>query len=348
MNDEVTAPAEESPVVEAPVESTVPAEAQTEAQTEAPKDEELRSRQESIQRAFDAIEKQDESPAEVKQDEQGRLRSPDGKFAKDPESAEEAQAEPDKGQPEKPDSAPARFSADARAEWEKAPASVRGEIGRAIKELESGIQQKDAQLAPLKPYFELASQHGVSLADTMQRYVNMENALREDMRGGLDAIAQNFGMTFDDMVAKATGGKSTSDEKDRQIVSLGQQVQQLTQQMTSLSQGIQDQTTRTIESEIEAFSADKPAFDYLQGDIAAFLQDGTAANLQEAYELALGRAQELMGVLNPPQPKPTPPAQTREALSVTGAPGSGSNPTPRKPSNSRQEAIQRAFSATGL
>ncbi len=335
------APTPPEPVVDAPV-----------VESEPP------TRQDSIRKAFETLDAEDKAePAEgdgPNPATDDRPRGPDGKFvAKDgaePPADGDKAPEP-KGDAEKPASAlstpPDRFSADAKAAWEKAPDAIKGEVKRAISELEAGIQQKDAQLAPLKPYFDLAAQHGVEMHDTFDKYVNMERLLTKDMRQGLTAIAQNFGLTFEDMIARATGGETASTDKDRQIVELSNTVQQLQQQVQGVSQSVQQTAETNIQREIEAFAADKPAFAHLENDIAALLTQNPGMSLEDAYEGALANAQSLLAVLNP-QPQPAPAPQPRPVRSVTGSPTSGSNPAVHKPSESRSEAVSRAFAKAGL
>ncbi|MEM9523127.1 MAG: hypothetical protein AAF982_03900, partial [Pseudomonadota bacterium] len=75
------------------------------------------------------------------------------------------------------------------------------------------------------------------------------------------------------------------------------------------------------------------------------LETGYASDLRDAYDKA--------DRLNPaPHPAasaaPPPPVQTRPALSITGAPGAGSDPDARRASKTRSEAIARGFSRAGL
>lgn len=335
---EVTATAEPSPIVETPA-------IEGEGSPTPPEPEaEPRTRRDSIEKAFadlDAPEGDKAPKAEPTTDAQGRRRNPDGKFAsKEPEAEKQPETEDKTAVSE----APSRFSPDAKAAWKDAPASVQGEIKRAITELESGLAQKDAQLEPLKPYFEMAQKHGVTVDGALGNYVRMEQLLSKDLRGGLTALAQNFGMTLDDMIAKATGQQSQSDAKDREILDLRNQVQNLSQQVTGVSQTVQKNNEDQIYSQIEAFAAEHDRFDELSSDISRLLQTGYAKTLDEAY----GLAERLNPAPQPDPPAPAETAQPRQQLSVTGAPNAGSNPGSRKPSRNRTEALQRAFSGVGL
>ena len=180
------------------------------------------TRRESIEKAFQALDS--EAAATENSASPDQPRGPDGKFiaregagqspgdnsmdTSGAKAGDKTDAAPDKS--DALDMPPQRFSAEAKTAWADAPAAVKGEIGRAISELEAGLRQKDAQLAPMKPYFDLAKEHGVEVPTVLGNYIRMEQLLAQDVRKGLEAIAQNFGITFDDMIAKATGASRTA------------------------------------------------------------------------------------------------------------------------------------------
>ncbi len=309
------------------------------------------SRREALEKAFKGL---DEGEGD------GQQRGPDGRFvAKEPASdaAPAVKADPAAKTDLKPEvqaqekgplsEAPSRFSADAKAAWAQAPDAIKGEVRRAISELESGLQQKDAQLAPLKPFFDMAKQHGVEVHDALGKYVAMEQLLARDMRAGLQAVAQNFGLTLDDMIAKVTGGQNVNPEagKDREILSLRQEIADLKGQMGQVSQSVAQQRETSIFAEIQAFAETHPRLDELSQQIVQMIQTGFAPDLKTAYDYA--------DRLNPaPRPAapaaPPAPPQTRQPLSVTGAPPTGSNPVAQRPSASRREALERAAANLGF
>ena len=347
MTDEVTAPAEPSPIAETPAFET----ADTPTPPEPQADPEPRSRMDSIEKAFaDVGEGEAAEPAP----ESGQPRGPDGKFvAKEQEqpAAEEKPEETPEVDKGPLSEAPSRFSADAKEAWKDAPDSVKGEIKRAITELESGLAQKDEQLTPLKPFFDMAQEHGVQVHDVLGNYVRMEQLLAQDMRAGLTAVAQNFGMSLEQMVAQVTGQQQEGqpDPRDAQITALQTELHDLKGKVNGVSNNVQQSQEADLMRQIEAFASD-PAhsrFAELEGEIARLIQTGYANDLPQAYDIA--------DRLNPaPQPapaEPTPtatPAQTRLQRSVTGAPNAGSDPAQRRPSSNRTEAIARSFERVGL
>jgi TolA-binding protein len=303
------------------------------APTEAPEQEDAPrpSIRESLEKAFAADTPED---GEAPQEALGQERGPDGRFvakeaaeqpAQEPEAVEEATPAPNMAE------APVRFSAEAKAAWAQAPEHVRGEIHRAITEMEGGLAQKDAVIEPIKPFIDMAGDPA-KLADALSAYTNMENLLRQDLYSGLAALAQNLGTTPTQLGALLTG--QTPGQPDPR----DQQIQQLTQQVQQLSGNFQQQQEQAVLGQLEQFAAANPRFEELQSDIAAILDLGKAPDLQSAYDLAVR--------MNPLPPDPAPVAQTRKPTrSVIGAPSSGSNPGTSPRSTSAREALERAFSS---
>jgi hypothetical protein len=381
MNDFAEpAPAEQSPVPEAPVQDSAPqVEGKQDDQTnDEPKEQPRRSRREALEKAFADLDQPEpgKEPANraVAKDDKAKAgqngepatqaqpeRGPDGKFvskeqaapAADPKKAEaQADGKSDAAKPDKAagtghDEAPARFSADAKAAWKEAPEPIRAEAHRAIREMEQGIAEYKSRVEPLEPFYQMARTHGVKLEDALGRYVNLENMLRQDPVRGFQEIASNMGMSPQQVAQMLQGGQpGQADPRDQQIMSLRQELQQLKQGFGQINQGMQDQRQSAVLNQIEQFAAQNPRFDELSNSIAEMLQTGFAKDLQDAYD----KADRLNPAPAPdPQPDPTPaPAQTREPKSVTGAPSAGSNPAQRKPSTNRTEALKRAFDAAGL
>lgn len=386
--NEAPALAEQSP---APEPQATPEPQETPEQQPEPKQEKPRSRRESIEKALKDIGVQDEpesapepntddgaAKSEAKpdangeksgekaqsQDEGQQPRGPDGKFvAKDGETTKEGEQAKDDGAQQTDSKTttlaepPARFSPDAKEAWKDAPEPVRAEIHRAVREMESGLQQKDQQLEPLKPYYDMAQQHGVKLEDALGNYVRMEQMLRQNPVQGFQHLARNMGLSPQQVAAMLTGqqgeGQQAQDPRDQEITRLHREMEQMRQQFGGLNQTVQSQQEAAITQQVQDFAAKNEHFDALSEDIAAILQSGQATDLQGAYDMALEKAQRIAGHFapQPPELEPAPQAQaaqTRPARSVTGAPNAGSNPGARQPSKNRTEALQRAFQRAGL
>lgn len=337
MTEESLAPVAAEPVAEISTEGNpTPPEP-----TEAPV-----SRRDALERALAKVEGDEgrEAPA----------RGPDGKFAAKKDAEPVALKEPVKPDAPKPEAspmseAPARFSPDAKAAWSQAPVPVQAEIKRAITELEAGIRQKDQMLEPLKPFFELAQQHGVTVDGALGNYVRMEQLLAKDPRAGLTAIAENFGWTLPQMIAFVSDGKPAAqgqpDQRDQTIAMLRRELSDLKGQVGTVSQTLEQQRVGEVMKHVESFASQNPRFAELEEEILRLLQTGYAADLETAYQYA----ERLNPAAQPAAPAaPAPAPQTRPVRSVTGAPNAGSAPGARPPSSNRREALSNALSQVGL
>ncbi len=338
MTDEMLAPAPAEPIVTPDI-STEGAPTPPEPPSEAP------SRRDALERALAKVE-----GGEAAQD--GQLRGPDGKFAA---KAGEAQPIPKAQEQQTQTPAPlaeppSRFSPDAKAAWAQAPVPVQAEIKRAITELETGLQQKDAQLAPLKPYFDMAAQHGVKVHDALGNYVRMEQLLSKDPRAGLTAIAENFGWTLPQMIAFVSDGQAVQkqgqpDQRDQIIGQLRQELAAIKGQVGTVTQTLEQQRVGEVMKQVESFAARNPRFAELENEILRLLTTGYADSLESAYQYA-DRLNPAPQTAAPAAPVQTP--QTRPVRSVTGAPNAGSTPGARPPSSNRREALTNALSQVGL
>lgn len=297
---------------------------------------------------------------------EAQARAADGKFAarepsKEPvKDAAKPQAKPEQKQEEKPEAkgseAPARFSAEAKAAWDKAPEQVRGEASRAVAELEKGIRDKDAILKPLKPYLDMAQARGKSLTEALDHYVGIDRAFAQGVVPGMTKVAESLGMTLPQLVAQiapqqaaAQQPRAQTQQPSPEYAAMQREMAAMKQQLAAFHQQAQAQTRQSREqgvaSEIAAFAQGKADFDFLAPQIAEKLTADPAMSLEAAYHAARGEMQKFFPPVSPAQ-IPAPP-QTRPALSVTGAPASGSNP-PRTQSRNAREAIERAAARIGF
>ena len=143
-----------------------------------------------------------EKPAEdaQKAEEGGEKPGAKEKAPKAEKPAQEAQEPPAPKAEPKADAGPyaeppARLDEAAKAEWRDTPPGVRGSVHRALTEMERGIEQhrEGAQAwEHVRRFDEMARQTGTDLPTALERYTNMENALRQNPIQGLEAVvAQN-------------------------------------------------------------------------------------------------------------------------------------------------------------
>lgn len=326
------------------------------------------SPREALERAYrdmggdrDEPQEREQATEAAEKPASGPARGPDGKFApKATEVASEEDAAPaPASEPQQATSpqddwkaAPQRFNATAKAEWEKAPLAIRGEVSRTIRELEGGIEKYRGQVEPLRPFLERAGDPG-RLAQALTNYTQAEEMLARDPLQGLDLICRNIGLDLKQVAAHVMG--QPAPERDAVIDGLRQELAGLKQQVGTVHQTFEQQRTQQTAAQVTEFAKAHPRFDELAGDIAQMLKTGyvdpkAPDALQRAYEMA----DRLKPVPQPTAPQtrettpPQPAPQTRKSeYSVNGAPSSGSNPV-RQRSATAGEAIQRAAREHGL
>lgn len=321
----------------------------------------------AIDRAFAALEARETGEKPQAEQLAERPRNPDGTFAsKDvqaqPQKPVEAQKQPEapKPQAEQPTNfvePPKRFSADAKAAWAQAPEPVRAEITRAVKELEQGIAEYQTRWEPLKEFDALARQHGTTLDKAMANYVGIEQLIARDPLRGLNQVCENMGLSLREIAARIMGQTpdQNASQQDATIRELRNEIAGLKRELGGVSTTIRSEKEQATLKQIEDFASqpEHARFEELSEDIALFLKNGRAKDLQEAYELA-DRLNPVPQAQMAPAPAasaapPADAAHTRKGqLSLSGAPSSGSNPANRKPPSSAREALDRSFAALGL
>ena len=284
----------------------------------------------------------------VKEGEKPAEKAEDGK--KDPETAKEAETD------KTPFSdAPKRFSEDAKGEWKNAPKSVQAEAHRALNELEAGIEKYKAdatEYEALKPYADLAKQYDTSIKATLDQFLNLSRGLQsQDPMPAVQELLRHAGMTPQQYVEKISGQapEHYDAQRDQTIMALENKIDQLSKQLSGVTENVQENWNVQTQREVEAFAAEHPRFEELGESIAAEINAGY--DLSEAYRRAelLNPAPAPAPEPQPEVPAPDPEAQTRKAsLSTTGAPAPGSDPAKRGPSSSARDSLKYAFNQVGV
>lgn len=254
-----------------------------------------------------------------------------------------------------PDEPPARLSAEAKAQWAALPPAVKADVHRTIREMQGGIEKYRTEASrwqtDVAPYETLAQQYGMDIKGVLADYEGMARMMATDPVQVFDTLAKRHGFTLQDVAANVLGqdlddyAKQTSQE----IARLQQENMELKRQTQTYTQRQQQE----VQSFITDFAVKNPRYGELEPQIAGILRSGLVTateprtRLQEAYEIA-----DRLKPAPRTAPAPQTPAiadQTRKGqLSITGAPGSGSNPANRKTPASAREALDRAFDQYGL
>ena len=320
---------------------------------------------ESAEESEPKVEPKEEPKEEPKAaEDDGPARNEDGTF-KAKESAEAAapddkppvEAKVEEKAPEAPEEdagireAPQRFSSDAQAAWKNAPASVRGEVNRLMREMESGLKEHQDRWEPLKELDALARQHGTDIPTAMRQYIAFEQNIRRDPIAGLTQTCRDLGLDFQQIVAEVSGQQIEGmPQTSTAVTALQNRIGELESQLGQVSTTIQTQREDSNLRDVQAFAADHPRFEELSPDIADLLRTGYAQDLPDAYDKA-ERLKTAPVTASPPAAQTRAPdlaAQTRNAsLSVSGAPASGTEPGSKKVPASARDAVASAFAELG-
>ena len=256
---------------------------------------------------------------------------------------------------------PARVSEAARRDWAATPETVRGDIHRLHQEAD-GIYRRyrgDFEtMETIRPFHEMAQQHGTTLQKALNNYVGIENKLRADPVAGLDVIVNNLNLrgtngeklTLRDVayhVLSQSPEQLALLQHGNQQQAASQQIGALHQEITGLKQSVQQmhnqlQFAHTV-SEVDQFAATHPRLDELGEPIRKELEFGF--DLETAYQ----RAELLHPATQAAQTRTTP-AQTRELTdrSIHGspdvAPSNGASRRPKEASRTPRDAVLSAVS----
>lgn len=307
----------------------------------------------SLDRAFATLEEQD---ADGETEGESRRRDADRDERGRSKAKEEDRTERPSGL-----EAPRRFSADAKAAWGTVPDSVKGETNRALRELNEGLSQYQEIFEPLKPFYQLAQKFDTTVHDTLGRYVTLDLALLsdrpEDRLSAIESVLGHAGITPRDYAAHVMGQKpdEVQSRNDETVRQLHQEITELRNQLGGVYQSVQQRREDEVLREVEAFADENARLNdpEFQDVVIRLLTAGMARDLKNAYDMAARLSPEpvrdvqVSAASNAAHRKPA--AQTRNGnLSITGGPGSGSNPAKRKAPQTARESVDNAFASLGL
>lgn len=349
MND-TPAPVAETPAA-APAPEATPAVAESQS-TPVP------SAREALDRAFDTVTRGDEpseSLLDPKPEAQGspeRPRDESGRFvSKTPqEAAVDAPQAQETAKAIVPD-APAWLNAEKQA-WAAAPEPLKAEINRRVAEIEGGLEQYRKEFEPLKPWADLAKRSNTTIPEALERYVAIDQLLTNDPVKGLEQVFKAARIDPRQYAAHILGqpADKVQAEQYQVVTALQNEIAALKQQLGNVSQTIEQQREAEAIRQVEAFAQKNPRLE----ELWPVMEKLMAAELVSDPQAAYNEAEKLVPSQVSSAAKPAPartqaanPAPQKGQFSVTGAPGSGSNPRPKAPSTARA-ALDDAFASVGI
>lgn len=373
---------------------------EAEATKEAPK----LSTRDAIAKAFDdtqkAVEEKakgavDQAKAKVDEAEKTvvkaeKPRAEDGKFAKTeavaevkaekgaPEAATAERSAPeDKGQSEgrKFAEPPARFLPESRQKWANVPNEVKAEFHRVSQEYEAETakyKQSHERYETVREFDEIAQKNGRELRQSLEKVVQVEQALARNPIAGLESVLREVGprkadgspFTLMEIAQHIVQNPQTYHQAMQQPMPQAQQQQApdpVKQEVESLRQEIQMmKAEQTIVPVITNFANTHPDYHALEDQIVKILGSGV---IDQIYGSGLSAEQKLSeayrmagGSMPSSRSEPVAQAQAHSApvtasrpvdpdgqKSIKGAPTAGQTGEPARRFKTNREALEAAF-----
>lgn len=277
---------------------------------------------------------------------------------------EKAEPEPESVIPDKFGIAPNYAKKAIRDNWEKLPAEVRRELHERETEVHRQLTSFDEERnfgkqikGIVAPYEGFIRQLGAEPAQAFDYLIKTDYALRtappEQRKALFIQAAKDYGIELGDADLQPQPGYS-----DPRFETLQQQVSRLEQERNSDIQQQQLRERQTLEQQVDDFSArpDRPFFERVSPLMAALLQSGQAADLEEAYDKAVyadpdTRALQLKASSQAEQSQRSQQSQAAAqkakaaSASVTGAPGMALAASSPNGSGSLEDDIRAAMHA---
>lgn len=189
------------------------------------------------------------------------------------------------------DKAPRGWSPAAREKWTTIPEDLRQEILRREEASAVGVRQLQERYAPMEnfvkgiaPILQEAQQHGVQADQYIGQVMGTERILRTadvpTKFQAILAIADQYGVPLRDIINESVGQKVLPAPQQMQIPP------QFMQELQEMRQWRNQMETSTTTHQIEAFAKNNEFFGDVHQKMAALVESGAAATLEEAYDQA--------------------------------------------------------------
>ncbi len=234
-------------------------------------------------------------------------RSDDGKFAgreqqTDPNNPDQSQTRGAEQTQAKPAATaigrPTSWSADKEAIWATVPPEAQAYVAQRETEAQQAISRMGNELAGYRPLGELLNthagtfdRHGVNVVEGIDRLLAAQQRLDDDPAGAIVEIAGMYGV---DLGQLAGGAPQQPGNVDPTIAQLQQQLAQLQRSQAERDRREQQEAQRQndalqgqVNQDLARWSADKAHFGDVRQVMAAFIANGQARTLDEAYDMAI-------------------------------------------------------------
>lgn len=251
---------------------------------------------------------------------------------------------------------PTKFLPEARTKWANVPNEIKSEFHRVTQEYEHEVSEHRQFREELREYEDLAKQNGVTIKDTMSRYVAADRALNQDFGRGVAQMAQMYGHTPAQAIAAVMQGFGVTPQQYIQAVTQNPALAQVRAPQMQAQQAPEPRQSQidpekltsqikaqlraemTAEQTVSQFASSRPDFGQLAPQIKGILDSGVIDRLYgsglsyedklaEAYRMAGGSApssvtsQQAAPTHSEQEARPVNPDAGKK--SVRGAPSNG-------------------------
>jgi hypothetical protein len=323
-----------------------------------------------------------DTSAESTKPADGRVRGPDGKFAKSAETqpnsvsakpnsvtgapdatapaATTTETQPGTAKPH--DTAPNTWTKEAKANWATLPESARQEIHRREADFHKGIgQYKDAagfgaQIAQeLLPYQETINKAGIHPREIIKTLGGAWNTLNtgtpEQKTQLLLQIARDHGINISAAGSETSQPSTAAHQADPVVAALQQELKEIKGHLTTQERQRAEAEYSAEVERVNAWGSDpkRPHFNAVREDMAVLIDSGRATGLDDAYDKAIWINPEVRASLLAEQEKERASKAAAEAAAARKAAGAnvtrrGTPPVTAKP-GTIEDTIRREFRA---
>ena len=336
------------------------------------KPESVRDTLESVKKDIDKAEKaeapepEDKPKVEAKAEPKKADEKPEAKESEAPKPASGRDGdEPRQSEGRKHVDPPARFLPEARTKWANVPNEVKAEVHRVSQEYETELSQsREARerYEPIRQFDELARSNGRDLRQSLEKVVQIENALASNPLAGLDMILREVGprkpdgtpLNLMDVVRHVS--QMQPDQLQAAMQQPQQQQRQPDPEVAQLRQEIEAMKAQSAEAGlmplVDRFAAANPDYYALESQMAEILRSGVIEKLfgtglspeqrlAEAYRMAGGSPSQSGTAQELPASAPARPEHLDAGTkSVRGAPNGGSDPVFDRPNVSTRDLLR--------
>lgn len=269
-----------------------------------------------------------------------------------------ADAKPEsQAQSNAPAGPPPGWSKESKALFSQLPPSIQADVLKREQEVNAGFQQyaglkqrNDDFERAIAPNRHIYAEAGVSDAQAIANIWGWFHAIKDSPGEAFPALAQMVGFDLSTVGYTAADGVQQAPEYDPRLVNA---LSNIDQRVSQFEEWRTQQQRTALDSQINAWSKDKPHFPAVKQDMGRLMQAGITpmGDLDAAY----AKATALHGLSVAPAASPAAPAIPPAARAVqarhaavsprpTGPNGSGSRP---RPDRSIRESLQEALNGAG-